>query len=53
MAVYREVVPFALQYESALLAALKPSERRVLNEILEKLTDRARRLDATPPVDRS
>ena len=53
MAVYREVVPFALQYESALLAALKPAERRVLDEILEKLTDRAQRLDAVSPLDRS
>jgi DNA-binding MarR family transcriptional regulator len=53
MAVYREVVPFALQYESALLAALRPAERRVLDEILGKLTDQAHRLDGAPPVDRS
>jgi hypothetical protein len=52
MAVYGEVVPFALQYESALLAALQPAERRVLDEILEKLTDRAQQLDGAP-VDRS
>ena len=53
MAVYREVVPFALEYESALLAALRPAERLVLDEILDKLTDRAQRLDAPPAVERS
>ena len=52
MAVYREVVPFALQYENALLAALQPAERRVLDEILDKLTNRAQELDDSP-VDRS
>jgi DNA-binding MarR family transcriptional regulator len=53
MAVYRAVVPFALEYESALLAALRPAERLVLDEILDKLTDRAQRLDAPPTVERS
>jgi len=53
MAVYRAVVPFALEYESALLAALRPAERLVLDEILDKLTDRAERLDAPPTVERS
>jgi DNA-binding MarR family transcriptional regulator len=52
MAVYREVAPFALQYENALLAALQPAERRVLDEILDKLTDRAQELDRAP-ADRS
>ena len=53
MAVYREVVPFALGYENSLLAALRPAERRMLDEILDKLTDRAQRLDASPTVERS
>jgi DNA-binding MarR family transcriptional regulator len=52
-AVYREVVPFALEYENALLAALRPAERLMLDEILDKLTDRAQRLDAPPAVERS
>ena len=46
MAVYREIVPFALQYETALLAALQPLERRILDDVLKKLTDRAQQLEA-------
>jgi len=52
MAVYREIVPFALQYETALLATLQPLERRVLDEVLKKLTDRAQQLEAAAAVVR-
>ena len=52
MAVYREIVPFALQYETALLAALQPLEQRILDEVLKKLTDRAQQLEAAAAIVR-
>ena len=45
-ALYREIVPFALQYEAALLAVLQPFERRIFDDILKKLTDHAQHLEA-------
>jgi DNA-binding MarR family transcriptional regulator len=39
--VYREVVPLARRYESALLQALEPHERTALDELLTRLRGRA------------
>ncbi|MCZ8132351.1 MAG: MarR family winged helix-turn-helix transcriptional regulator [Steroidobacteraceae bacterium] len=50
-AVYREVVPFALAYEEAVLRGLPPRTREKLDELLEELLRRARalRLDRLAP----
>ncbi len=45
-AVYRSVAPLALKYEQALLDALSPTDRAVLDRLLEKLTSRAESLAA-------
>ena len=39
-AIYDEVVPLALHLEEVFLAALTPEERKVLNQLMDKLTDR-------------
>lgn len=43
-AMYREIAPFALQYERALLAALRPRERAQLEAMLDRLMARAQAL---------
>jgi DNA-binding MarR family transcriptional regulator len=43
-AVYRKVAPLALRYEEELLAALSALERRTLDELLGRLTARAREM---------
>jgi DNA-binding MarR family transcriptional regulator len=43
-AVYREVVPFALAYEDAVLRGLPAGVRRTLDELLDDLLERARTL---------
>jgi DNA-binding MarR family transcriptional regulator len=40
--VYRKVVPWALEYERRLVAALDPAMMRALDEALQRLTERAR-----------
>jgi DNA-binding MarR family transcriptional regulator len=47
MAVYREVAPLALGYESELLAALTAGERAALDRALDALTSRAQSLAGT------
>ena len=47
MAVYREVAPLALGYESELLAALSSGERAALDRALDALTSRAQSLAGT------
>jgi len=47
-AVYREVAPLALGYETELLAALDATERAALDRALDALTAQARALSATP-----
>jgi hypothetical protein len=42
--VYREVVPFALAYEDAVLRGLPPRARRTLDGLLDDLLRRARAL---------
>jgi DNA-binding MarR family transcriptional regulator len=44
-AVYTQVAPLALQYESKLLDALSASDRRALDRLLERLMERAQLLD--------
>jgi len=39
-AIYDEIVPLALHLEEVLLAAMTTEERRTLNRLMEKLTDR-------------
>lgn len=54
-AMYREIAPFALQYERELLAALGPQERARLDAMLDKLMARAQALSGVtynPPLDR-
>lgn len=43
-AVYRRVVPLAKTIERDLIAALKPSQRKLLDELITTLTARAREL---------
>jgi DNA-binding MarR family transcriptional regulator len=40
--VYTRIVPWALEYEQRLLAALDPAALRALDDALQRLTDRAR-----------
>jgi DNA-binding MarR family transcriptional regulator len=42
--VYRELVPLALARESALLEALSPEERALLDQVIDRLVTRARAL---------
>ena len=42
--VYTRVAPLALSYEKKLLAALSPTDRRVLDRLLGRLVDRAKAL---------
>ncbi|HET9446815.1 MAG TPA: MarR family winged helix-turn-helix transcriptional regulator [Steroidobacteraceae bacterium] len=42
--VYTRVAPLALSYEKKLLAALSPTDRRVLDRLLGRLVDRAKDL---------
>jgi DNA-binding MarR family transcriptional regulator len=49
MAVYREVAPLALDYESELLAALSANQRAALDHALDALTSRAQSLAGAPP----
>ena len=42
--VYRKVAPLALRYEEELLDALSTGERRVLAELIGRLTERARKM---------
>jgi DNA-binding MarR family transcriptional regulator len=51
--VYREISPFALRYERALLECLSAEQARVLDSVLERLTARAHGLAAqtTPRKD--
>lgn len=42
--VYTRVAPLALSYEKKLLAALSPTDRRVLDRLLGRLVNRARAL---------
>jgi DNA-binding MarR family transcriptional regulator len=44
-AVYTQVAPLALDYESKLLDALSPSDRRALDRLLSRLMERAKLLD--------
>lgn len=45
-AVYRKVVPLALALETALLEVLNDEERALLDDLLERLTERARSLES-------
>jgi DNA-binding MarR family transcriptional regulator len=42
--VYRKVAPLALRYEEELLDALSAGERRVLDQLIGRLTERAREM---------
>ena len=44
VAIYDEIVPLALHLEEVLLGALSPAERRELESLMRKLTDRVNRL---------
>ncbi|HEX7012831.1 MAG TPA: MarR family winged helix-turn-helix transcriptional regulator [Steroidobacteraceae bacterium] len=46
-AVYMRIAPLALGYERKLLEALSPSERRTLDRLIERLTERAREMAAS------
>jgi DNA-binding MarR family transcriptional regulator len=39
-AIYDDVAPLALHLEEVLLGALTPDERKALNRLMDKLTDR-------------
>jgi DNA-binding MarR family transcriptional regulator len=43
--VYTRVAPMALRYETQLLEALSPSDRRALDRLLGRLMERARAMD--------
>jgi DNA-binding MarR family transcriptional regulator len=47
-AIYDEVVPLALHLEEVFLAALTPDERKTLNALMDKLTDRIGHLHVIP-----
>ena len=47
-AIYDEVVPLALHLEEVFLAALTPDERKTLNKLMDKLTDRIGHLHVIP-----
>jgi DNA-binding MarR family transcriptional regulator len=47
-AIYDEVVPLALHLEDVFLAALTPEERKTLNTLMDKLTDRISHLHVIP-----
>lgn len=47
-AIYDEVVPLALHLEEVFLAALTPEERKTLNTLMDKLTDRISHLHVIP-----
>jgi DNA-binding MarR family transcriptional regulator len=47
-AIYDEVVPLALHLEEVFLAALTPEERKTLNTLMDKLTDRISHLHIIP-----
>jgi DNA-binding MarR family transcriptional regulator len=47
-AIYDEVVPLALHLEEVFLAALTPDERKTLNGLMDKLTDRIGHLHVIP-----
>jgi DNA-binding MarR family transcriptional regulator len=47
-AIYDEVVPLALHLEDVFLAALTPEERKTLNTLMDKLTDRISHLHIIP-----
>jgi DNA-binding MarR family transcriptional regulator len=47
-AIYDEVVPLALHLEEVFLAALTPEERKALNKLMDKLTDRIGHLSVIP-----
>ena len=47
-AIYDEVVPLALHLEDVFLAALTPEERKTLNTLMDKLTDRISHLHIVP-----
>jgi DNA-binding MarR family transcriptional regulator len=47
-AIYDEVVPLALHLEEVFLAALTPDERKTLNRLMDKLTDRISHLHVIP-----
>lgn len=44
-AVYTQVAPLALRYEEELLAVLNSEERRMLDELISRLLERARGMD--------
>jgi DNA-binding MarR family transcriptional regulator len=46
--VYRKVAPLALRYEEELLDALSTGERRVLDQLIGRLTERAREMAGVP-----
>lgn len=45
-AVYMRIAPMALSYEKKLLEALSPSDRRTLDRLIGRLTERAREMAA-------
>lgn len=47
-AIYDEVVPLALHLEEVFLAALTPEERKTLNRLFDKLTERIEHLHVIP-----
>ncbi|HEY1838085.1 MAG TPA: MarR family winged helix-turn-helix transcriptional regulator [Rhizomicrobium sp.] len=47
-AIYDDVVPLALHLEEVFLAALTPDERKALDRLLDKLTDRIAHLHVIP-----
>ncbi len=47
-AIYDEVVPLALHLEAVFLAALTPEERKTLDRLMDKLTDRIEHLHVIP-----
>src|SRR6202012_3129053 len=47
-AIYDEVVPLALHLEEVFLAALTVDERKTLNKLMDKLTDRISHLHVIP-----
>jgi DNA-binding MarR family transcriptional regulator len=47
-AIYDEVVPLALHLEEVFLAALTVEERKTLNKLMDKLTDRISHLHVIP-----
>jgi DNA-binding MarR family transcriptional regulator len=47
---FRQIAGLALEWETELLDALEPSERKALDRVLAKLTRRAEEMRARPPA---